>query len=148
MGLTPKLAANWPALSPLLDEALELPENERPIWLATYSNKTSHPNVLKARMALARAFAGVGQIDRAIEMEKESIKGASSLFGPTCRMVGLDLERLARIQVGAGRWREAAQNIERSISILKEHYASDSPAFASLLRLRDEIRARVAGSRR
>jgi hypothetical protein len=33
MGLSVKLAANWPLLSPLLDEALDLPTGQRAAWV-------------------------------------------------------------------------------------------------------------------
>src|SRR5262245_40074479 len=53
MGLTPKLAANWPALSPLLDEALELPEDERAIWLANLSSEHQYLRTQLERLLAA-----------------------------------------------------------------------------------------------
>jgi eukaryotic-like serine/threonine-protein kinase len=112
--------------------------------LDTYSQSTTHPNVLKARVAFYGALARSGQAGRAIHLTQAAIQDASALFGPSCRLVGLELKELAEIQMEAGQWRAARQSIEQSRSILSGHYQHDSPAYAALLKLRSEIGLRAA----
>jgi len=65
-------------------------------------------------------------------------------------LVGLDLKKLAAMQMRAGKPRAARLNIERSYSILARHFQADSPAYASLMKLRAEIgyRGSDSGARR
>ncbi|HWB96464.1 MAG TPA: serine/threonine-protein kinase, partial [Bryobacteraceae bacterium] len=107
--------------------------------LDAYSHSATHPNVLKARVALGRALAVSGRPGRGILLTRDAIQDASGLFGPSSRLVGLDLRRLAEMQLRAGQWRAARQSIERSYAILANHLHADSPVYASLLRLRSEI---------
>jgi serine/threonine-protein kinase len=107
--------------------------------LETYSKSATHPNVLKARMALSQAVAGSGHADRGIRLMQDAIDDAVVLFGPQSRFVGVGLKMIAEMQVRAGRWREAKQSIDRAYSILSDHLRRDSPGFASLLTLHSEI---------
>jgi len=43
------------------------------------------------------------------------------------------------MQMRDGQWLAARQSIERSQSILARHFRTDSPAYASLAKLRSEI---------
>jgi serine/threonine-protein kinase len=107
--------------------------------LEAYSKRTTHPNVLKARVALGSATAGAGQRAHGIQLTQDAIEDAMVLFGPTSRFVGLNLKMLAEMQWRAGQRREARQNIDRAYSILANHFPGDSPGFASLVKLRSEI---------
>jgi len=107
--------------------------------LETYANRETHPNVLKARVALAQAIARSGQPARGIQMARAAIEDVSALFGSSSAVVGLDLATLAEMQMRDGQWLAARQSIERSQSILARHFRTDSPAYASLAKLRSEI---------
>ena len=112
--------------------------------LDAYSNSATHPNVIKARVALGQALAGSGQAARGIQETRDAIEDTSTLFGASSRLVGLNLKILAEMQMHAGQWRAAKESIGRSYSILKDHFDSDSPGYASLLKLRSEIELREA----
>jgi tetratricopeptide (TPR) repeat protein len=114
--------------------------------LDAYSQSTTHPNVIKARVAFGQALAGSGQLDRGLQITQAATQDASALFGPSSFLVGLDLEKLARIEMQSGKWRAAGQSIERSHSILAGHLRADSPAYASLVKLRAEIGYRESDS--
>jgi hypothetical protein len=107
--------------------------------LEAYSKSATHPNVLKARVALGYALAGTGEPARGIQLTQDAIEDAMALFGPTSRFVGLNLKMLAEMQLRAGQRREARQSIDRAYSVLVDHFRRDSPGFASLERLRSEI---------
>jgi tetratricopeptide (TPR) repeat protein len=113
--------------------------------LDAYSNSATHPNVLKARVALGEALAGSDQAARGIHQTRDAIEDTSSLFGASSRLVGLNLKILAEMQMHAGQWRAAKESIGRSCSILADHLDRDSPGYASLLKLRSEIEVREAG---
>ena len=114
--------------------------------LNAYSHSTTHPNVLKARVALGQALANSGRLDRALQVTQDAIQDASALFGPSSFLVGLDLKKLAEMQMRAGKQRAARLSFERSYSILVRHFQADSPAYASLLKLRAEIGFRGSDS--
>jgi eukaryotic-like serine/threonine-protein kinase len=114
--------------------------------LDAYSQSTTHPNVIKARLALGQALAGCGRLDQAIQVTHNAIQDASALFGPSSFLAGLGFEKLARIQSQAGKRQAAKQSVERSYSILKDHFQTDSPAYASLMTLRAGIEDRGSDS--
>jgi hypothetical protein len=114
--------------------------------LDAYSQSTTHPNVIKARLALGQALAGCGRLDQAIQVTHDAIQDASALFGPSSFLAGLGFEKLARIQSQAGKRQAAKQSVERSYSILKDHFQADSPAYASLMTLRAGIGNRESDS--
>jgi eukaryotic-like serine/threonine-protein kinase len=120
---------------------LALKTGERAVSRAldAYSNSATHPNVLKARVALGQALAGSGQTARGIQQTLDAIEDTSALFGASSRLVGLDLKILAEMEMHAGQWRAAKESIGRSCSILAGHLDGDSPGYASLLKLRSEI---------
>ena len=97
-------------------------------------------------MALGQALAGLGRLDRALQVTQDAIQDASALFGPSSFLVGLDLKKLAEMQMQSGKPRDARQSIERSYSILSGHFQADSPAYASLMKLRAEIGSRGSDS--
>ena len=107
--------------------------------LDAYSKSATHPNVLKARVALGHALAGSGQPARGIRLTQDAIEDAMALFGPTSRFVGINLKMLAELQWRAGQRSEARQSIDRAYSILVDHLHRDSPGFHSLVKLRSEI---------
>ncbi len=107
--------------------------------LEAYSKSATHPNVLKARVALGYALAGSGQMARGMLLIQDAIEDAVVLFGPTSRFVGINLKLLAELQWRAGQPRAARHSIDRAYSILVEHFRGDSPGFVSLAKLRSEI---------
>jgi len=116
--------------------------------LNAYSQSATHPNVIKARLALGQALAGCGRPDQAMQTIYDAIQDASALFGPSSFLVGQGFEKLARIQNQAGKRQAAKQSIERAYSILTNHFEIDSPAYASLTTLRAEIENRPIPARR
>ena len=111
--------------------------------LDTYSQSTTHPNVLKARLAYYRALARSGQQMRAIHLTQDAVRETFALFGTSCRLAGLELNELAEMQMEAAQWRASRESIEQSYSILSAHYQHDSPAYAALMRRRAEIQRRA-----
>jgi serine/threonine-protein kinase len=107
--------------------------------LEAYSKSATHPNVLKARVALGNALAGSGQPARGMQLTQDAIEDAMALFGPSSRFVGVNLKMLAEMQWRAGQGHEAMKSIDRAYSILVDHFRRDSPGFASLVKLRSEI---------
>ena len=90
-------------------------------------------------MALGHALAGAGQPARGIRLTQDAIEDAIALFGPTSRLLGVNLKMLAEMQWRAGQRREARQSIDRAYSILVEHFPRNAPGFHSLVKLRSEI---------
>src|SRR5579884_128913 len=111
--------------------------------LDAYSHSTTHPNVLKARVAYYRSLARSGDVGRGIHLTQDAIRDTSTLFGPSCRLTGVELKDLAEMQMEAGQWRAARESIEQSYSILRSHYQHDSPAYAVLMKLRAEMQGRA-----
>jgi tetratricopeptide (TPR) repeat protein len=107
--------------------------------LDAYSHSLTHPNVLKARLAVGQALAASDQLARGIRLTQDVIDDTSALFGPSSRLVGVEFQKLAEIQMRANKRRAAKQSIERACSILVRHLHSDSPVYASRLKLRAEI---------
>jgi hypothetical protein len=108
--------------------------------LAAHAQSGSHPNVLKARMALAHMIVLTGREQPGLDMAESVIRDASSLFGPSCRIVGVDLAILAELQARCARWSAAQETINRSQAVLKNILNDNSPAAKSLL----ELSARIA----
>jgi hypothetical protein len=107
--------------------------------LAAYSGQWTHTNVIKAREAYAFALAASGQRDGGIGEMKDAIRDIFSSFGPSSRLEGLALRRLARMQLEAGGAGQALESINRAVSILAEHLNRNSPGFARTLELRGRI---------
>jgi hypothetical protein len=60
MALSTDIAANWPALNPLLDEVLELPPEKRTAWLAALPQEQWElRTALRALLADASGFASL-----------------------------------------------------------------------------------------
>lgn len=120
--------------------ALETAESARRRALESYGGQSNHPNVLKARAALAQALAKAGRSDEAIEEASSVIRDGSDLFGPEARGVGLDLRTLAQLQFDGGQLEAANRSAGQAIAILSRHFDRDSPGYEAVSQLRAAIR--------
>ena len=107
--------------------------------LDAYGGVTTHPNVIKARVAHARSVAMTGDLKRAIDQIAEAAEDTSALFGAESRAAGLCVRELARLQWQAGKLREARGSVERAYAILATHLDPESAGYAALLQLRTAI---------
>ena len=119
--------------------AMETAERAYHRALEAYAGNPSHPNVLKARIALARQRAAGGESAEAIDEVTRAIDDDSGLFGGETRAAGLDLRTLAQLQFEAGRLEDAQHSVERAIAILGRHFDHHSAGYAELLRQRGSI---------
>lgn len=124
------------------DPALALDTGERALRraLESYGGQSNHPNVLKARAALAQALATAGRSDEAIQEASSVVRDGSDLFGLEARGVGLDLRTLAQLQFDAGQLEAADRSAGQAIAILSKHFDRDSPGYEAVTQLRADIR--------
>jgi tetratricopeptide (TPR) repeat protein len=121
--------------------AIATGERARDWALEVYSQRSTHPNVLKAREAYAFALAASGESDNGIREMNDAIRDTASSFGVSSRAEGFALRRLALMQLYAGRPEQALETVNRAVSILSEHLNRESPGFARTLELRGRILA-------
>ena len=103
--------------------------------LEAYGSYT-HANVIKARVARAQTLAMTGRFEFSIDEMKRAIVDDAALFHPSDRVVGVDLLKLAQLQLRAGQFQPALESADRAKAILLEHLDSSSVGFASLLEVR------------
>ncbi|WP_321471321.1 protein kinase [uncultured Paludibaculum sp.] len=104
--------------------------------LEAYGGSYTHANVLKARVARAQALAATGELPRAIDETSRAIDDATALFGPSARVVGADLIRLARLQLRAGQVRSALASADRARQVLGQSLDPRGAGYGSLLEVR------------
>ena len=104
--------------------------------LEAYNGSHTHPNVLKARVARAQALAAHGELEFAIAETSRAIDDAAALFSPSARVVGVDLLRLARLQLRAGHFQSALASADRAKKILAEYLDPSAAGYGSLLEVR------------
>lgn len=119
--------------------ALQTAEHAWKRGLTAYGDSATHPNVIKARVAYAQALAASGNPEAAIALAKRAIGDTVMLFGPASLLEGLSLRKLADMEARADRRRDAERSIQRSVEILQKHFHEGSPAYLTLLNLRDKI---------
>jgi tetratricopeptide (TPR) repeat protein len=107
--------------------------------IEAYHGSTTHPNVVKARVAHAQALAALGRRDEAFRELRRALDDSSALFGPGSRAAGYDLLRLARLELQNGRPRQALEAVEQSRSFLDDDLDPNEVGFAGLLELRGTI---------
>jgi eukaryotic-like serine/threonine-protein kinase len=116
--------------------ALYAAERARQRALEAYHGSASHPNVVKARVAYAQALAANGRRDVGIRELRRAIDDSAELFGPSSRAVGLDLVKLARMELQGASPGTALEAANRAQSILKDHFDNTDIGFAGLLEVR------------
>ena len=119
--------------------AAETGKHARERAMEAYSQRWTHPNVLKAREAYGFALAASGERQDGLREMNEAIRDSSSSFGASSRVVGFSLRRLARVQLDAGLAADALESIDQAVSILAEHQDRGAPGFARTLELRGRV---------
>lgn len=104
--------------------------------LEAYGGSRTHPNVLKARVARAQALAANRELAEGIDETSRAIEDATALFGPSARVVGADLIRLARLQLRAGQVEAALTSADRARRILSLSLAPGGAGYGALLEVR------------
>ena len=118
------------------DLSIETCERARGRALEAYGGQWNHPNTLKARVACSQVFAAAGQHARALDEAERALRDSAELFGPSSRIVGINLLNLARLQLDAGYLAPAWRNADRAISVLREHFDRQSPGYGALVQFR------------
>jgi serine/threonine-protein kinase len=116
--------------------ALSAADRARLRALEVYHGYASHPNVVKARVAYAQALAATGRRDEGARELHRAIDDSATLFGPSSRAVGLDLLKLARLELQRGNAGAALDDANRAEFILKDHFDNAEIGMAGVLEVR------------
>ncbi len=105
-----------------------LPTSERAYQLAreVFADTPMHPRVIEGRLLYGRALGLAGELARSIEQMRQAVSDASTVFGPSSRMVGFFSEPLARFQTEAGEIDQAIASSRRAAAIVAGHSQADS----------------------
>jgi len=121
--------------------ALAVTTGERAVAraLEAYARRQTHPNVMRARSALAQAHGQAGQTDLAIVELDALVRDGLALFGSSSRSVAEDLVAMTRLKLNAGRIDEALEDIDRALPILRDQYDTRSSGYLAVVNLRQQI---------
>ncbi len=105
-----------------------LPASERAYHLAreVFADTPMHPRVIEGRLLYGRALGLAGELAHSIEQMTQAVNDASTVFGPSSRMVGFFSEPLARFQTEAGEIDAAIASSRRAATIVAGHSQADS----------------------
>ncbi len=127
------------------EQALETERRAYRRALEAYSGRESHPNTVKARVALGQALAATGDVSGGIDEITRAVHDEDASLGPDCHLAGLHLQALARLQLDAGKAADAARTMDRALPILLRHMDAGSRGYAAILQLQHEISERAPG---
>jgi serine/threonine-protein kinase len=93
----------------------------------------SHPLVNGARMQYAVTLWDMDEMDRAVDLMRESLQTAAAIFGENSVIVGRYAGTMTQYLAGSGRAQEAVEANRLALRVLGPLYPKDSAAYASLL---------------
>jgi tetratricopeptide (TPR) repeat protein len=98
-----------------------------------YPGDGLHPTVNNARMQYAVTLIDMDQFDEAVDLMRESLRNAETVFGKESRIVGEYSVTISEYLAGTGHYKEAIEAAERAQRIVGPDVDTDSITYAQLL---------------